>query len=45
LDDAQATVQAAASVVGFRLHKVTVLSILDAVQLVWLAALGYGLIH
>jgi len=39
----QPDVEVIASVVGTRLHEVTVLSILAATQLSWMAALGYGL--
>ena len=41
----QLEVELIAAVVGSRLHDVTVLSILTASQLLWLAALGYGLLH
>ena len=42
-DGARANVKLAASVVGSRLHDITVFSVLAVVQLVWLAALGYAL--
>jgi hypothetical protein len=41
----QPDVEAVTAVVGSRLHDVTVLSILAATQLLWIAALGYGLLE
>ncbi len=41
----QSEVEVVAAGIGSRLQDVTVLSILAATQLSWMAALGYGLLH